>query len=149
MEVAFATPNSAQQWVFILDLRGVGIFSGYDKATLKQLIDVFTLHYPERLGAMVLIDLGVVLTAFFAVIKGLMDPQTVKKITAIKDKDIVDVAGALCGADSPVTAWLCKAVGLEAKPGNLPPLPPEAPPAVHTLVAGGTTLPDYIQSLSK
>lgn len=144
MEVAFAAPDCAPQWVFVLDLRGVGLFSGYDKGVLRQLIDVFTLHYPERLGAMLLIDLGVVLSALFSVIKGLMDPQTVRKLTNLRARDINDVAAALCGASSPVAEWLVRAVEGEPKPGNLPPLPPGAPPAVHALAARGLTLTDII-----
>lgn len=140
MEVAFCAPGVAPQWVFILDLRGVGLFGGYSKSALKDLIAIFTTHYPERLGAMVLIDLASIISALFTVIKGLMDPQTVKKILNVSSKDIKDIADALCGSDSATAAWLVSAVSTDAKPGNLPPLPASAPPPVHALAASGLDL---------
>ena len=144
MEVAFCAPGVAPQWVFILDLRGVGLFGGYSKSALKDLIAIFTTHYPERLGAMVLIDLASIISALFGVIKGLMDPQTVKKILNVSSKDIKDIAEALCGSDEATAAWLITAVSTDPKPGNLPPLPPTAPPPVHAHAAAGLNLEEVI-----
>lgn len=140
MEVAFCAPGSAPQWVFILDLRGVGLFGGYSKTSLKELINVFTAHYPERLGAMVLIDLSSVVSALFSVIKGLMDPQTVRKIVSVSSKDVPAVTAALCGDDAATANWLNAAVKADAKPGTLPPLPASAPPQVLALAAAGLDL---------
>jgi len=144
MEVAFCAPGAAPQWVFVLDLRGVGLFGGYSKSALKDLIAVFTAHYPERLGTMVLIDLAAVVSALFAVIKGLMDPQTVRKIVTVASKEVPAVAAALFGGDETTAAWIVAAVAADAKPGNLPPLPPAAPPPVHALAAAGLTLDTII-----
>lgn len=145
MEVAFKAPGVASNWVFILDLRGFGLFGGYSKAAAKDMIDTFTLHYPERLGAMILIDLGTMMSVFLSAIKAFMDPQTVRKLSNVASRDIAAIADALCGDDADTARWLVAAVTSDAKPGNLPPLPRTAPVPVHTLAAAGLTLDDVIK----
>jgi len=43
MEVCFAAQGLADNWVFIMDMRGFGVFGGYSKAAIKEIISVSTL----------------------------------------------------------------------------------------------------------
>jgi hypothetical protein len=105
---------------------------------------VFTAHYPERLGAMLLVDMPTVAEFLYSAVKVFMDPVTVRKVNMVKAKDMPDIAVALCGAGSPTAEWLVDAVRMDNKPGALPPLPASAPVPVHVQVAKGMTLPEVI-----
>lgn len=144
MEAAFAKADSAENWVFIMDLRGFSVF-GSATQSAKDMAGLFTAHYPERLGVMICLDMGMMVEMAFGAVKLFMDPVTVRKVNMVRSKDMPAIADALCGADRPTADWVLAAIGIENKPGTaLPPPPPAAPTAVHTLIARGLTLEEVI-----
>lgn len=57
LEKNFATPGAAAQWVWLVDMRGYTLWSSMANTRAGiQMASVFSAHYPERLGAVVLLE---------------------------------------------------------------------------------------------
>lgn len=77
LEKAFALPGAAAQWVWLVDMRGYTLWSSLaNTRSGAQMASVFSAHYPERLGAVVLLEPPSVFGVLLSV-SSLLDVTTV------------------------------------------------------------------------
>ncbi|KAA0175056.1 hypothetical protein FNF27_03354 [Cafeteria roenbergensis] len=125
----------ADRWVWLVDMRGYTLWSSMANTRAGiQMASVFSAHYPERLGAVVLLEPPSVFGALLSAIRPFLDAKTVAKIRSVHGS--TDVAAVL---DELLTreqrAWVDEAMRIPAEPGSLPPaemLPSGAPPGPET-----------------
>ena len=75
-----------EQSCTILDANGIGITSlvGPIKGFLKLASDIGQDYYPEMLGKMTIVNVGMFFRAIWSMVKGFIDPKTQAKITLLK-----------------------------------------------------------------
>jgi hypothetical protein len=75
-----------EQSCTILDANGIGIFSlvGPIKGFVKLASDIGQDYYPEMLGKMTIINVGMFFRAIWTMVKGFIDPKTQSKINLLK-----------------------------------------------------------------
>lgn len=128
------TGSLAETWVWIMDLRGFSVFgSGFSLSLGKSFVNIFTAHYPERLGVMLLLEPPYLLSALISGLKAVMDPVTVRKLAVISSGDLPEVVKILARTDTQAE-WMLAAMRSETTPGKLPPLPVDAKVPEHKAV---------------
>ena len=75
-----------EQSCTILDANGIGIFSlvGPIKGFVKIASDIGQDYYPEMLGKMTIVNVGLFFRAIWTMVKGFIDPKTQAKISLLK-----------------------------------------------------------------
>ena len=75
-----------EQSCTILDANGIGITSlvGPIKGFLKLASDIGQDYYPEMLGKMTIVNVGMFFRAIWTLVKGFIDPKTQSKISLLK-----------------------------------------------------------------
>ena len=75
-----------EQSCTILDANGIGIFSlvGPIKGLVKLASDIGQDYYPEMLGKMTIINVGMLFRAIWSMVKGFIDYKTQAKISLLK-----------------------------------------------------------------
>lgn len=161
-EAQFGGPDAASaadNWLWIVDLRGFSIFGSnilglgrefvnvrggshappiatphISHADAQSTPQVFTRHFPERLGTMLLVDAPYLVSGAYRALVPFMDPATVRKVSTISQAEALEVVEAVVpGADQ--REWLRAALTMEPKPGVLPAkLPASAPEPTHIAI---------------
>ena len=121
LEACFrSTP--AQQWVWVLDFHDFGWRHALNVRMALSAVSLFYSHMPEQLGALYLINTPPLFTAFFSAILPLLDGRTRDKIVHVPLHGL-EAALVSHGLPGWAAAWTAAAAEMEARPGNVPPLP--------------------------
>lgn len=75
-------PEGIEQWVWVSDFFGFST-GDMNPAMAKQFVDLSAIHYPERLGAYVVIDAPFIFEGLWRLVKPWLDPVTVQKIVFV------------------------------------------------------------------
>ena len=75
-------PEGIEQWVWVSDFFGFS-YGDMNPAMAKQFVDLSAVHYPERLGAYLVIDAPYIFEGLWKLVKPWLDPVTVEKIMFI------------------------------------------------------------------
>eukprot|EP00967_Tisochrysis_lutea_P132030 scaffold230098_cov31-Tisochrysis_lutea.AAC.1 len=110
----------AKKWVVIIDAKAwyPGLFDGIAFRFLKSMAQVDADHYPERLGAMIIINAPATLAFCWRVVRTWLDEETRRKIDIISNgspmrarERILELAHPdqlpeqYCGNAAPLDAW--------------------------------------------
>lgn len=154
LERLFGNPAVHFQWVWLIDFNGWGWSHAMQAKVGINTLSAFGSHMPERLGRIILLNPPRVLDMLMAVIKPFIDARTSGKIVALhlEPRAIAATLAKDHHFPADVAAWVQAAAGMEAVPGNLPPLPAGAeelqithpvptPPAPSTTTATPAAAP--------
>eukprot|EP00210_Caulerpa_lentillifera_P001533 g1471.t1 len=72
-------PDGVEQWVWVSDFFGFGM-SDMSPAMARRFVDLTANHYPERLGAYLVVDAPTIFEGLWKLVKPWLDPVTVQKI---------------------------------------------------------------------
>lgn len=72
-------PEGIEQWVWVSDFFGFSV-GDMNPAMAKQFVNLSAVHYPERLGAYVVVDAPYIFEGLWKLVKPWLDPVTVQKI---------------------------------------------------------------------
>lgn len=75
-------PEGVEQWVWVSDFFGFGM-ADMNPAMARKFVDLTANHYPERLGAYLVIDAPTIFEGLWRLVKPWLDPVTVQKIVFI------------------------------------------------------------------
>jgi hypothetical protein len=118
-------PAIHHQWIWIVDFNGWGWSHAMQARVGISMLNIFTKHMPERLGRLVMINPPSVFDIFLAAMKPFVDTRTMSKVFTVhaKGEDLVAKLTELHFVPRDMAQWIGVAAGMEAIPGNLPPLP--------------------------
>lgn len=97
-------------------------FSPYAHSTSAATMDAFTSHFPERLGACIMLNPPSILEILLAVMRPLLDARTLGKAKVVRaDSDSMAAALAPHGIVDPAQLeFLRQAIALPPKAGIMP-----------------------------
>lgn len=113
------------QWVWIVDFNGFGLRHAMQASTSTATLSTFSTHFPERLGAVLLVNPPGLFDMLLAVVKTVADARTLSKvhIVHVKPADAArEFAAHGIAPGTGMSAWLGQALALPPTPGSLPPL---------------------------
>jgi hypothetical protein len=151
LEHCWTHPRSAEQWVWLTDFRGFGFTHAMQARLGIEFATVFSQQFPERLGAIVLLNPPTVFSLLLSAIKPFADARTMAKVVVVNGDAPAVVARlqAEFGFEPHTCEWVSAVLAMDPVPGNLPPLPAEGhemalppPPGQHAAdggVAGGAS----------
>lgn len=122
-------PGVHHSWIWIVDFNGWGFSHAMQARVGITTGTVLSQHLPERLGLMILLNPPGVFDYFLAAVKPFMDARTMSKVKTLYADSPDKVSEALQSVyriPEVEARWIGVASKMEAKPGNLPPLPPTA-----------------------
>lgn len=155
--MAFAHPDSAATWVWVVDFTGYGFWHAMNGTSLASaFLKTFSAHYPERLGAVLLVDTPGAFSVLLGAVRLIIDARTMAKLHDVGGADHGARMAQLQRIVGPGVAmeWLRTALGGKVEQ-PIPPVPEghasvaaATPPAGQPAVVGlpewtqGTPLPD-------
>ena len=129
LEHAFSVAGAARgedayQWVWPLDFKGFGMWHAMQSRTSSATVNTFSNHFPERLGAVIMVNPPTVLEILLAVMRPLLDARTLGKVKTLQaTPDTIEAALKPFGiTDERQIAFMRTVMKSEAKPANLPDL---------------------------
>eukprot|EP01066_Platyproteum_vivax_P002124 Platyproteum_vivax@DN12606_c0_g1_i1.p2 len=127
LERTFKVARVADKWIWVVDFKGFTAAHAFNVELGKQVVNLFANNYPERLYTLVLLVPPTVFQVLWKVLSKMIDKGTVKKVRMVsKQNEVAPLCEELF--EEGVSDWIQKAVEMDAKPGNLPPLPACAEP---------------------
>jgi hypothetical protein len=130
LEKCFALPGAGPQWVWLMDMRGYTLMTSLAHTSAGiRMAQVFSAHYPERLGAAILLNPPTVFSVLLGAISPFLDKKTRDKIIYVHgEEQVADTLGALLTPEQ--LEWVNEAMHMDPTPGNLPErdLPAGSPP---------------------
>eukprot|EP00622_Pseudochattonella_farcimen_P005720 FR741389.1.p1 GENE.FR741389.1~~FR741389.1.p1 ORF type:complete len:182 (+),score=14.30 FR741389.1:46-546(+) len=105
--------------VWVIDLRGMG-YRDLNPSMGATAIPMFSRHYPERMGQIVVIDPFALVHGFIKALMPLVDPVTKAKITFLRGAAEQQQYVVNQGWTKEMSAWLAATRDLPAQPGAFP-----------------------------
>jgi hypothetical protein len=127
LEHCWTLPRSAEQWIWLTDFSGFGLSHALQARLGIEFASVFSQQFPERLGAILLVNPPTVFNMMLSAIRPFADGRTMDKVVVVNG-DVPAVAARLqaeFGFEPHTVEWVSKVLTMHPTPGNLPPLPPE------------------------
>lgn len=113
------------QWVWLVDFGGFSMWHAMQGSTSNATLRTFATHFPERLGAIVLINPPGLFDVLLSVVKTVADARTLGKVHILHcTPETVGAGLAPHGipADSGMAAWMAAMLRLPGKPGSIAPM---------------------------
>lgn len=119
--------NLSPQWLWIVDFNGFSIWNALHVSTSSATLQTFSNHYPERLGAVILLNPPSVFDILFTALKPFVDERTLSKVHIIRgDQHTINSELVKFGIGDPslddggMAAWISECISMSGSPGNVP-----------------------------
>lgn len=126
LEHAFAQPGTHHTWVWAVDYAGFGIVHAMQVPLALSFATTFSRHMPERLGKILLINAPFAWRALLSALTPVLDERTRGKLVSVTGapSEVGAQLRTVHGFNDVTATWMERTLGMEAKPGSLPPLHP-------------------------
>lgn len=113
----------AYQWVWIIDFAGFSLSHALQVRTATATLSTFVAHFPERLGAALMINTPAVLEMLCVVMRPLLDARTLDKVhvVSVAPDSVATEFGKHGITDAAQLSFLAAVLRTAAEPGTLPP----------------------------
>lgn len=124
-----AMRGSAEQWVFVLDMKEYSPANAPHPGVTLQVLQVLANHYPERLHKAYFVDAPGIFSVFFKMMSPFVDPVTRSKVEFVQSRDYLPHAKASATGSSSWGSWASSMLGTSSWSKAPPPAGGSGEPA--------------------